>query len=1228
MGHLAPKSPKLLLHSPPTSAPDRSFQPTAPPPAFPNPVLRTKQTSTLLRLSTLALGLLPLVPAHAQTTDQSAFQQAVQTRAQWAGNGFTAEDMRLSSAYADANGLQHVYMQQVYRGIPVYNRVLSLAFVRGRLAYHAGSFVGAKPLAALPATPSLSAATAVGRALRHVRPGSPEPALRTNEGGPEARQTFAAAGVAKRDIVASLAWVLDTNGRPHLAWNVNVDLLDSPDWWNVQVDAATGAIVSQDNWTVEEKASDDCDLLPAAATAAAAPATAARSAMAAAYLPASTTSASYFVVPYPRVNPSTPGGLQLETNPWLKAGATNNATTHGWHYDGSQDFAYTRGNNVSAYDDAARANAPGNYANSSTTGSALTFNFTPDFTLAPSLVVNRNAAVTNLFYWNNIIHDVLYQYGFTEAAGNFQKDNLGRGGSGEDYVRAEAQDGLGTNNANFNTPPDGTSGRMQMYLWNAPVPPMQVTTPASIAGTYAVRESGFSTANKLANVGPVSGQVALFVDAGTTPATSLACTTHGGASLTGKIALITRGGSCGFPAKVKNAQIAGAIAAIVVNNVAGAPVVMGGTDNTVTIPAVMISQADGALLAARLSENVQVTLDKPGPQLDGDFDNGIIVHEYGHGVSNRLTGGNATGSCLGNAEQGGEGWSDFLSLMLNTDWTTATLNDGPLPRAVGTYASGQGTNGTGIRRYPYSTSLSVTPLTYADVATNTAVHAIGEIWCDVLWDMTWNVIQQEGTLTGNLYNGAGTGGNVAALQLVMQGMKLQPCSPGFLDARDAILAADSLLYNGKYQCSIWRAFARRGMGYSAVQGSSNSATDQAAAFDMPPPVTLQQTTSLMSGSTFDVTLKVNCNCTVPTTPYTLTDELPAGMQYVSSTPTATLTGNKITFPNITFTSPGQVKTFTFQALATPSASCAIARPVNDDRDANTLGSFASQTITGSTNWTTTTALAYSPTRAWSAAAPTTPVDYVLTSGAFTPSGLATLSFYHYFNFESGYDGGTVELSTDNGTTWNNAATYFIENGPNTTFDASTSGAGQACFSGRSVTSSANTFIRSTLNLTSFAGQSVRVRFRVRTDTGSPGTFEGWFVDDIQAANGCGGTQLVELRDASNALAGSGRIVTYLVSNTTTAQRGLAAGLQFTAQPNPFGAAGLHLTLTAPSAQNQVALSVHDVTGRLLMSRPAERLRTGTNTISWPETAQLPGGLYLVRAQLADGSSTVLRVIKE
>ena len=270
------------------------------------------------------------------------------------------------------------------------------------------------------------------------------------------------------------------------------------------------------------------------------------------------------------------------------------------------------------------------------------------------------------------MHDITYQYGFDEVAGNFQANNLGRGGAGNDYVLADAQDGSGVNNANFSAPADGSSGRMQMYLWD-PIATLTVNSPGSVAGQYNAVESNFSTANKLSVLGPKTGQVVYYNDnaAGTT---HLACAGAPANNLTGKIALIDRA-NCNFTIKVKNAQTAGAIAVIMVNNVQGNPIIMGGTDNTINIPAVMISITDGFLLAAQLANNLNVTL-SVGKSIDGDVDNGVIAHEFTHGVSIRLTGGPAQSSCLSNAEQMGEGWSDYISLMVTQNWAGSDVNTG------------------------------------------------------------------------------------------------------------------------------------------------------------------------------------------------------------------------------------------------------------------------------------------------------------------------------------------------------------------------------------------------------------------------------------------------------------------------------------------------------------------------------------------------------------------------
>ena len=133
----------------------------------------------------------------------------------------------------------------------------------------------------------------------------------------------------------------------------------------------------------------------------------------------------------------------------------------GWLLSQSQTSINITGNNAHAYLDAVPDNKPDAGGDPITGGNFVT---PANLSQQPTTDDNREVAVQNLFYLNNVIHDTLYAAGFTEAAGNFQEDNFGAKG-GSDSVDAEAQDGGGIDNANFATPPDGVNPRMQMYLW-------------------------------------------------------------------------------------------------------------------------------------------------------------------------------------------------------------------------------------------------------------------------------------------------------------------------------------------------------------------------------------------------------------------------------------------------------------------------------------------------------------------------------------------------------------------------------------------------------------------------------------------------------------------------------------------------------------------------------------------------------------------------------------------
>ena len=156
--------------------------------------------------------------------------------------------------------------------------------------------------------------------------------------------------------------------------------------------------------------------------------------------------------------PDHPGNSEQTITPG--PGAESAESPMGW-LSGDQTTINIRGNNVHAYLDTDADDLPDPGGSEADTDFLATANLSKQ----PNIVINKAAAVQNLFYYNNVLHDKLYQHGFTESAGNFQEDNFEKGGLGGDSVKAEAQDGRGYNNANFATPVDGFHPRMQMFLW-------------------------------------------------------------------------------------------------------------------------------------------------------------------------------------------------------------------------------------------------------------------------------------------------------------------------------------------------------------------------------------------------------------------------------------------------------------------------------------------------------------------------------------------------------------------------------------------------------------------------------------------------------------------------------------------------------------------------------------------------------------------------------------------
>jgi hypothetical protein len=732
-----------------------------------------------------------------------------------------------STANSESTGITNYWVKQRFQGIEIYRSSSNFWIKNGNVINGGEGFVNNLVQKVNTTIPIITVTEGISRVLTQLgesQLGSIQ-ILENNLNNYKLTNGL----LIEDPITAELVYHLNENNLLRLAWDYTFYTQDTKHLWSVRLDAVDGKLLEKYDMIIScnfgskennlnqkndfsneftksffnTKTSKSLVLAPAIG--------------------------NYRVLPYYTESPIHGPRLLISTS------GNSTASPFGWHDVNGNDaveYTITRGNNVWAQEDVNANNGTG----VSPDGTAsLNFDFAYGGTNVAATTYT-SAATTNLFYINNIMHDVWYQYGFNEANGNFQKNNYSRGGTTSingDPVLADAQDGSGTNNANFATPVDASSPRMQMFLFNqGPKPTLTINFPASVAGLYTISDNSFSPGHIALPISPagISQDLVLFDDG--TPDNSDACTAAvNGAALNGKIAVIRRG-ACTFAIKAKAAQIAGAVAVIIVNNVAGS-IGMSGADATITIPAVSISQVEGeALIAAMANGAVTINGTLSGPNStfvnsDGDFDNGVIAHEYGHGISTRLTGGPANSSCLQNAEQAGEGWSDWIALMMQIKAT----DTGAEAKPMGTFVMNQSTTGSGIRQYPYSTDMSINPKTF-NASNDAEVHNLGEFMTVVLWDLTWAYINKYG-YDSNIYTGIG--GNNKVMRLVIDALKLQPCSPTFVEFRIALIQADQNTTGGQNYCLINEVFTRRGMGLNASSGSRTNALDQVEDFTAFPP---------------------------------------------------------------------------------------------------------------------------------------------------------------------------------------------------------------------------------------------------------------------------------------------------------------------------------------------------------------------------------------------------------
>jgi extracellular elastinolytic metalloproteinase len=733
-------------------------------------------------------------------------------------------DLFVTSRYRSShNGVTHVNLNQRYQDLEVFGGHVTVnVAAQGRVVFAGGSLV-ARLAAAPSGSADLKATEVVEAAAEELQLGRPTDLQVISSSGQEA--VVSGGGISDATIPLRLGWQ-PTKGGLRKAWQLVIDDSSSEHLWNATIDAESGALLDKDDWTSR----DDLDDLTSTLTRAGASAAQTSGSSLVTPNPVNDGS-SYRVFELPKESPND-GPRTLVENP---ADAT--ASPFGWHDTNAvagPEFTTAQGTNAHAYLDQDNNNAAD--FGEPDGGAGLDFDFPLD--LSQHAQNYREAAVSNLFYWNNVFHDITYQYGFDEASGNFQANNYGRGGTQGDYVRAEAADGGGTNNANFSTPiePPPTPGsvpRMQMFLWPGNQFGAQNQVVVDGLGSFGSSWARFSPAPTPAGT---SGQL---IDAGN------GCTAadYAGAPAGDWIAIVTGSNlGCQNVDKGRQASAAGAKALIVALNAGGAAPILTGSMTTAppTIPVASITQADGntiraAIAAGTTSGTVRKHPNHPGIR-DGDLENGIIIHEYGHGVSNRLTGGPGI-NCLSGNEQAGEGWSDYLAITVLLD---PALDNPAQPRGMGPYALFQNDrHGAGIRPRPYSRDMSIQPFTYDSIKTGgwlegaslALPHGLGHGWAAVLWDLDWDLIDKHG-FNPNVYGAWNTGGNNRALQYVIDGLKMQGCGPGLVVARGAIVAATEAL-GGEDTCTVWATFARRGLGFSAVQGTTNR-NDNSEAFDTHP----------------------------------------------------------------------------------------------------------------------------------------------------------------------------------------------------------------------------------------------------------------------------------------------------------------------------------------------------------------------------------------------------------
>ncbi|MBK6931899.1 MAG: M36 family metallopeptidase [Saprospirales bacterium] len=1131
-------------------------------------------------------------------------------------SGQDVADVRVTDAYQTRhNGISHVWVQQQHAGIPVHNALFGLHVRPDGSVLHLGHrFVPYIRQRVNTTLPSLGASKALELAAADLGLAvglAPAPKVKT-----DARNwIFSAGAIARADIPVEICYEQAENGSLRLAWKIDLQPVRTPDYWTVCVDAQTGEILSRHNNTVFCNGGAGLQQHDACAAGLPGPNTFG-TIRPPDPTPEGAATESYRVFALPVESPNH-GSRSLLTDP-----ADLLASPYGWlDIDGAPgaEFTYTRGNNVWAFDDSANDDFP-SVEESADGGPGRTF----DFPFNPSLepLANLDASITNLFCANNMVHDIAYRFGFDEQAGNFQDNNYGRGGQDNDFVYAQAIDGEGQDDASFMTVSDGGPGIMHMYRWGQRGGIVKVNAPNAILGAYEgqpANTGGSSGWGAPVTATPVTGDVVVADDGSGSNDAHLGCTPSVN-TVQGKIVIVDRG-VCPFSQKALYAQQAGAIGCIICNyEDSYIQMLTGAYGSQVTIPVVMLTKSNCDILRQYAGNGLNISLVKPtasGPDfVDAGFDNGVILHEYTHGISNRLTGGPSNVYCLNNDEHMGEGWSDFMAMAL----TAQPGDTGDKPRGVATYVYRQDKNGGGQRRFPYSTDMSVNPLTFEDVAENPETHALGEVWAAVTWDLYWAMVEKYG-FDADLNNL--NSGNARAIQLVIDGMKLQPCRPGFIDGRNAILAADALNYNGADTCLISQVFARRGLGYFASQGSNTNPADGVENFDPIPTCVkalkiekIVETPLIKGGEAAGFTLKITNHKDDAVTGVTVTDPLPAGWSLLSANHGGTLANGVVSW-SLGALAPGQVVVLQYTAQSDAATYSTLYFTDDMEEPGGTWSSFSNISNVFQTFYLQSDDVKVG-VNAWKTDNVGLETDQVLQHYLpLTVSGAQpTLRIWHKFNTEAGADAGFLEVQIAGESYWRRLAPERVfRKGYTAKIPYATLAI--PFLSGFSGNSSG--WVRSYFDLSEYAGKEILFQFRFGSNDNIFVQNGGWWIDQVQVIDMVHYDVEACVYSAQGDQACDRAPERGVIMDTEAAAVGVdvpgeqVAGIRI--QPNP---AGDVLALSFPAdLQGPVQVLLVSAGGVVVARRPVGAVIAG-QVLSF-DVQHLPAGLYVLRVESSTGS---------